>query len=262
MIEKQKNYEEFEVHTNQNSKKRFFRNRKTKKILFLEKHRILPGHEGGIYRKNNVFLLTFAEHTMAHYLRYLQSGKIEDQRAYKLMLSNSTDEIRREKANFAGQIGGQKQQESLRKQNLGWYNADEQRKRGLKGAKTARERRVGAFDPRNLMKANKAWQEKYDSDPVFREKNRRNLFVGNVQKFGIVVLYYDRFDNEIDSVRYNAPYISVSTRKHIEYTEARVHMSEDFFWYHVKFAARPSQSYKCYISNKRNDRLISERLKS
>jgi hypothetical protein len=160
MIEKQKNYEEFEVHTNKNSKKRFFRNRKTKKILFLEKHRILPGHEGGIYRKNNVLLLTFAEHTMAHYLRYLQYGKIEDQRAYKLMLSNSTDEIRREKASFAGQIGGQKQQESLRKQNLGWYNADEQRKRGLKGAKTARERRVGAFDPRNLMKANKAWQEK------------------------------------------------------------------------------------------------------
>jgi hypothetical protein len=247
MIEKQTRYQEISVES-VNQFKKFFQDTKTNKILYLEKHRIIPGHERGKYEKKNVILLTFAEHTMAHYLRYLQYGRTEDLRAYRIMVSNSDEEIRLETASFAGKIGGRRQQELLREQNLGWYNSDQQRERGLKGAAEARERGVGAYDPQNLADANKAWKERYKSDPVFRSEIQQNLFVGTMQRIGIVVSYYDKDKTKVISVRYSTPYTSVS-QKGFEYTENRVHMSEDLFWYHLKFAEKPSQSYDCYDSN-------------
>ncbi len=256
MIEKQKRYRKIELddeyvpglkNEGQGQTRTYFQDTKTSKLLYLEKHRFVPGHEGGTYQKENVLLVTFAEHTMAHYLRYLQYGKVEDLRAYKIMLSDSNEQIRREKARLAGSFGGKKQQELLKQQNLGWYNSAGQKTRGLKGIKTARERRVGAFDPQNLIEANKMWQEKYEKDLGFREKMRKNLFLGNLQKFGIVVCYSKNDPPEMKSVRYNAPYESVSLTKGVEYTEARVHMSEDFFWYHFKFAERPGRSYTCHL---------------
>ncbi len=38
----------------------------------LEKHRVLPGHQSGTYEDENVVFLTFPQHVMAHYLRFLQ----------------------------------------------------------------------------------------------------------------------------------------------------------------------------------------------
>lgn len=244
MIEKQNRYQEITVET-ANRLKKCFQDKKTNTIIYLEKHRITPGYEGGTYETNNVILLTFPEHAMAHYLRYLQYGKVEDLRAYRMMLSDSNEEIRRERATLAGQIGGPRQQASLREQNLGWYNSDQQRERGLRGAATARERGVGAFDPQNLVDANEAWRERYNSDAAFRTKNQKNLFLGTLQRFGIAVSYYDKKNRKIREVRYDAPYTAISAKKGVEYTEKRIHMSEDFFWYHEKFADRPGQSYSC-----------------
>jgi hypothetical protein len=36
-----------------------------------EKHRILPGHAGGTYTASNILYLTFQEHKLAHFYRYL-----------------------------------------------------------------------------------------------------------------------------------------------------------------------------------------------
>lgn len=246
LIEKEKRYQKIEIECGNILKKRFL-DKKKNKLLYLEKHRILPNYEGGTYKKNNVVLLTFAEHIMAHYFRFIQYGKVEDLRAYRIMLSDSNEKIRAEKASFAGQIGGRKQQELLRKQNLGWYNSTQQRQRGLKGSETSRQRGVGAFDPQNRMDANKEWQKKYVSDDFFRKKMKKNLFLGTLQRIGIVVFYYDNDNSKGSSVRYKAPSFSVSVRKGVEYTEERVHMSEDLFWYHLKFAERPGQSYKCRV---------------
>lgn len=174
-------------------------------------------------------MLTFGEHVMAHYLRYLQYGNVRDLKASTMMASNSDEELRQERASFAGQIGGKIQQESLRAQKRGWFNSNAQRERGRKGAKTARDLGVGAFDPQNLEKANKLWREIYDNDSGFRKKNQLNLTLGTVQRRGIQVTYYDEDQQNVKTVRYNAPYISFSVKTGIQYTEERLHMPEDFF---------------------------------
>ena len=250
MCEKQKRYKPIEIQVDGQVKKRY-QDEKTQKILYLENHRILPGYENGDYTESNVVLLTFAEHVMAHHLRYLQYGNIKDLQASNLMLSDSDEEIRRKKASFAGQIGGKRQQESLRAEKRGWFNSKAQQQRGRKGAKTARQRGVGAFDPQNLEKANEAWKKRYDSDTDFRKKNQLNLSIGTVQRFGIQVTYFYENNEPTKSVRYTAPYISFSTTTGIQYTEERLHMSEDFFWYHVHFAEKPSKQYECRVESEK-----------
>jgi hypothetical protein len=126
---------------------------KTGKVVYLEKHRILPGHQGGTYVESNVVLVTFPEHVMAHYLQALQYGDSKDQSTLNLMLSNSNDERRREIAKLAGHVGGKRAQELNKQQNKGWYNSETQRKLGMKGAASACKKGVGAFNPSNLVKA-------------------------------------------------------------------------------------------------------------
>jgi len=58
------------------------------------------------YDDNNVILLTFPEHAMIHYLRYLEYGKVQDFRAYKIMTGDLNEETRRKTASLAGKIGG------------------------------------------------------------------------------------------------------------------------------------------------------------
>ena len=82
--------------------KKSHKNTKTNKVVYLEKHSVLPGHEGGNYDDNNILLLTFAEHTMAHYLRYLQYGKVEDLKAYRIMMNSFDEDARRQAASLAG----------------------------------------------------------------------------------------------------------------------------------------------------------------
>lgn len=152
--------------------------KKTGQIIYLEKHRIVPGHENGKYKKENTLLLTFPEHVMAHYLRFLQYQKYEDQTAVLLMLSNSNVDTRRLRASLAGSIGGKKQQQLLQEQNLGRFNSEIQSQLGRKGAAKARSLNVGAFDPLNKQKADIAWQNKYETDKDFQQKMRKNLEKG------------------------------------------------------------------------------------
>ena len=216
---------------------------KTDKVVFLEKHRILPGHEGGTYESANVVLVTFPEHIMAHYLRLLQYGNPKDRAALNLMLSNTNEERRREIASLAGSIGGKHSQQLLKQQNKGWYNSETQRKLGTKGAASARLKGVGAFDPSNLIKAVEEWQKKYQNDQNFRKKMQENLKKGLETQKKLKINIYDSLSQRIRSVnfhgvlvdnkRLSSPYTSYS-KSGIEYTEERTHLSEDFFWYHVE----------------------------
>ena len=211
---------------------------------YLEKHRILPGYESGCYSEDNIVLLTFAEHVLAHYLRFLQYGKVADRLAVNKMLGQDTVQTRREMAQYAGSLGGKQQQQNLRDQNRGWYNSEVQRKLGKKGATVAKERGVGAFDPQNLLDALASWQTKFQQEAAFREKMLNNLQQGlKTQAQRRINIYNPTSQRHrvingkglsIDGKIVFSPYSIVYEDETFEYSEHRVHMSEDFYWNHIK----------------------------
>jgi hypothetical protein len=211
---------------------------------YLEKHRILPGYESGTYREDNTVLLTFPEHVHAHYLRFLQYGKVADRVAVNKMLGQNTAQTRRDMAQYAGSLGGKQQQQNLRDQNRGWYNSEVQRKLGKKGAAVAKERGVGAFDPQNLLNALAAWQTKFQQDTAFRQKMVNNLKQGLKTQAQRGMNIYNPASQRhrvingkglsIDEKIVFSPYSIVYTDETFEYSEHRVHMSEDLYWNHIK----------------------------
>ena len=211
---------------------------------YLEKHRILPGYESGTYREDNTVLLTFPEHVHAHYLRFLQYGKVADRVAVNKMLGQNTAQTRRDMAQYAGSLGGKQQQQNLRDQNRGWYNSEVQRKLGKKGAAVAKERGVGAFDPQNLLNALAAWQTKFQQDTAFRQKMVNNLKQGLKTQAQRGMNIYNPASQRhrvingkglsIDGKIVFSSYSIVYTDETFEYSEHRVHMSEDLYWNHIK----------------------------
>jgi hypothetical protein len=178
----------------------------------------------------------------------LQYGKSEDKTAFLLMLSNSNEKTRRLRASFAGSIGGKKQQ-LLQEQNRGWYNREIQSQLGKKGAAKARSLNVGAFDPQNKQKADIAWKEKYKTNETFQEKMKNNLEKGLETQRNTGKNIYNPISQRIRSVNYRGilvnnkrmatPYSTYSFESgKFEYTEARVHVSENFFWYSIYFSNR------------------------
>lgn len=246
---KQKDYEKTFFETKEKNKKVCYVSKKNQKVVYLEKHRILSGHENGTYTKENTLLLTYREHIMAHFLRFLQYRKIEDLRAVSLMLSTFTEEAQCLQASFAGTFGGKKQQELLQEQNRGWYNSFIQSQLGKKGAEQARKREVGAFDPTNKIKADNAWRKKYQTDPVFQEKMKNNLRKGLETQRNQEKNISNSLSQRIRSVnsrvilvgktRFATPYSSYCLETgNLEYTEARVHLSEDFYWYYLLYGKK------------------------
>jgi hypothetical protein len=213
-------------------------------ILYLEKHRIVPGHANGEYSDENVVLLTFPQHVMAHYLRFLQYRNLADRSAVNIMLQQNIEEIRREKARYAGKLGGKQQQQNLRELNRGWYNSKLQKELGKKGAAAAKLKKVGAFNPQNLMDAVVAWQKKYEQDPIFKDKMLKNLQKGlETQALLGLNIYNPKSQRyraingkgiRIDGTTIPSPYSRVYSDEKFEYSEHRIHLSEDFYWNYIK----------------------------
>jgi hypothetical protein len=213
-------------------------------IVYLEKHRILPGHQTGKYNEENVVLLTFPQHVMAHYIRYLQYGDLGDHLAVNQMLRQNNAQFRRDMASYAGKLGGKKQQQNLRDQNRGWFNSEVQRELGRKGALAAKKKGVGAFDPQNLLDALSAWQIKFQQDPKFRQKMLNNFQQGLKTQSKLRINIYDPVSQRhrvingkgisIDGKIVLSPYLIVYSDETFEYSEHRIHLSEDFYWNHIK----------------------------
>jgi hypothetical protein len=217
---------------------------KTGVFLYLEKHRILPGHKKGKYNEQNVVLLTFSQHVIAHYLRFLQYGNIEDRIAVNMMLLQNDEQIRRDMASYAGKLGGKKQQQNLRESNRGWYNRELQKELGKKGAAAAKLKKVGAFDPQNLLYAGVAWKEKYEQDPIFQNKMSKNLRKGLETQAELGLNIHDSKSQRyrvingkgirVDGKIIPSPYSRVYSDETFEYSEHRIHLSEDFYWNYMK----------------------------
>jgi len=180
---------------------------------------------------------------MAHYIRFLQNRDIGDRLAVNQMLAQNDDQSRRAMASYAGTLGG-KQQQNLRDHNKGWFSSEVQSALGKKGAAAAKAKRVGAFDLQNLLDALVAWQKKYQQDTVFRQKMLDNLRQGLKTQKQLGINIYDPLSQRhrvingkgilIDGKIFLSPYSIVYPDETFEYSEHRVHLSEDFYWNHIK----------------------------
>lgn len=110
---------------------------KTKKYVSstkLEKHRILPQHAGGTYKKDgNVVRCSFDDHLLAHYYRFLAYRQKGDLIAYQFM-KGMNKEARIEMASFAGKLGGKKSSDQNKAKSLFFFNKEWQKIHGYKNA--------------------------------------------------------------------------------------------------------------------------------
>jgi hypothetical protein len=160
-------------------------------VGYTEKHRIVPGHSGGKYSNENVVVVSFPDHCLAHFYRYLAYGNSIDLYAYHKMTAD-TESVRISRAKAGGdaarnlKVGcfkdykcreetliipgksayynkeiqssnGKKRKEQLIEE--GFFSTEKQTIRGKKGAEVNRLNGTGAFDPKNLEKARKKQKE-------------------------------------------------------------------------------------------------------
>jgi hypothetical protein len=158
---------------------------------YVERHRIVPGHSGGKYEDENIVLVSFLDHCLAHFYRYLAYGSSIDLYAYHKMIGD-TEEARISRSKSGGEaarniivgcfkdyncreetlikpqrsayynkeiqsFNGKKRKNQLI--NEGFFCSEKQKVRGKKGAEVNRINGTGAFDPKNLEKARKKQKE-------------------------------------------------------------------------------------------------------
>jgi len=75
-------------------------------------------------------------------------------------MSADPQDVRRLKARLAGELGGPAVQKVNKALGKGWFNSQQQRLNGIKGASKNREQQTGAWDSANLEKANQVLKEK------------------------------------------------------------------------------------------------------
>lgn len=93
-------------------------------ILF--RHRILPAHQGGTYQdKDNILYISYKDHVLAHYYRYLAYSQVGDLKAY-LLMSSRPEEI-------MTQLGQRRARQMKDRKEL-FFNPEWQKKYGFKGA--------------------------------------------------------------------------------------------------------------------------------
>lgn len=158
---------------------------------YTEKHRILPGHEGGTYSPDNIVRVSFEEHCLLHFYRYLSYGNPLDLYAFNRM-KGDTKEARISRSRAGGlaakevmvgcfkdpecrkrtleepgrsayydrsiqSANGKKRAKMLKEE--GFFSPELQSSRGKKGVEVNRANGTGGFDPKNLAKAREKQRE-------------------------------------------------------------------------------------------------------
>lgn len=99
----------------------------------LYKHRILPGHERGKYTPNNTLLVSYREHYLTHFYRYLSYRNTKDELAYRLMVNQDAN-VHLLKSSLGGKIGGKKSAVNNKRAKTLFYSKKWQKQYGFKGA--------------------------------------------------------------------------------------------------------------------------------
>ena len=102
---------------------------------YYEKHRIIPGHEGGLYAEDNIVKCSFENHKLAHYYRWLAKSSEKDKYAWRKMCGWKDVDARREMASYAGKLGGRKTNQIHKERGTNFYSSISQRDNSLKRSK-------------------------------------------------------------------------------------------------------------------------------
>ena len=149
--------------------------------IYTEVHHIIPKHAGGSNEPDNLVRLTYNDHTIAHYMRWIIYGDDGDRIAYQVMTGLNSD-FRRELGRLGGLAGGPKggriAQARHKERGVGFYNSEGQRLRAKKSVAVNREQGTGAFDPENIFKAREALAVARAEDP----EKFANIEKANLQK--------------------------------------------------------------------------------
>ena len=102
---------------------------------YYEKHRIIPGHEGGIYEECNIVNCSFDNHKLAHYYRWLAESSEKDKYSWRKMCGWKDVDARREMASYAGKLGGRKTNQIHKERGTNFYSSEFGRNASFKRSK-------------------------------------------------------------------------------------------------------------------------------
>ena len=207
---------------------------------YVEKHHIIPRFAGGSDDPLNLVYLTFNDHTLAHYIRWVVYKQKQDFTAFTLM-SGQSEDVRVERARLGGQIGGPKAQQQHKERQLGWFNSAGQRDRGLRGAAVNREQGTGAYDPANLELANAVQKE---NPTLYRDQKLTNLMQGRKTQVQKGIGIGDPYAQRAKSLR-RLEYLELNGQVYSINGEHRIYLCETTFDYYVAYAPKkPSKKKK------------------
>lgn len=215
------------------------------KKLYTEEHHICPQHSGGDNSPENLVHLTFNDHTIAHYLRWIAYGHPGDKTAY-LLMSGQTEDVRRERAQLGGTIGGPRAQAANKQNKIGWFNSDTQRKLGLKGAQSNRDNKTGAWSPLNSQILESGRKKMEANIEQYLPQRIQNLETGRETQKKLKINLGDPEAQRLKSIGYwgiTLPGLNNGVKYFID-TEQRCYLCETTLAYYLKFAPKKQRSIR------------------
>jgi hypothetical protein len=201
--------------------------------IYLETHHIIPKFEGGTNDPKNLVRLTFNDHTTAHLIRWIVYKNEKDKTAWKCM-SGQCVEVRKEIASLGGKIGGPISQQIQKQNKVGWHNSEDQKERGIKGAKVNKIKGTGGFDPKNLERARKVLNE---NPELYRPQNLKNLETGRATQKDQGINIGDPVSQRLKSLK-RLDFLELNGKKYSLNKEHRIYICETTFDYYVLYAPK------------------------
>lgn len=163
---------------------------------YYEKHRIIPGHEGGLYEEGNVIRCTFENHKLAHYYRWLAKYSEKDRYSWRMMCGWKNIDARREMASYAGKLGGRKTSQIHKERGTNFYSSEKQRANSLKRSIEDKQNWMNelnqqlTFEQRSSagkIGAQKTLQLQRNTNTGFFDPKSTLQKLGNLKRWGIKI---------------------------------------------------------------------------
>jgi hypothetical protein len=201
---------------------------------YCEKHHIVPRFEGGSDEESNLVTLTFNDHAIAHFIRWVVYKDPRDQTAWNIMSVQSED-WRREIASLGGKMGGGAAQKQHKENKVGWFDSEAQRERGRKSAALNKEQGTGAWDPKNLIKANKVIAE---NPELYKPQQLKNLEQGRLTQKKLGKNLGDPAAQRLKSMMRYPTTVKINGKEYSLNQEHRIYICETTLNYYLHYAPK------------------------
>lgn len=204
---------------------------------YCEKHHIVPRFEGGSDAESNLVTLTFNDHAIAHFIRWVIYKDPRDLTAWNIMSAQSED-WRREIASLGGKIGGAVAQKQHKENKVGWFDPEAQRERGRKSAALNKEQGTGAWDPKNLIKANKVIAE---NPELYKPQQLKNLEQGRLTQKKLGKNLGDPAAQRLKSMMRYPTTVKINGKEYSLNQEHRIYICETTLNYYLHYAPKKTK---------------------